>query len=121
MSHDPFDALLRRTTVEISRRTAAEGGPLAALRPVLELIDNDEAEMALDELVHMIGWFRIRLLPAEHDRLAVVAAHWNAVESLPDRAPPPRRSPQPSPRRNRKSAPAAQEPEHPDERGGSAP
>lgn len=79
---DSPDALLSATTRCIARRVAGEKGPATALRSVLELIDNDEAELALDDLARVIEYFRIPILRREYDQLVTAATRLNSLDSL---------------------------------------
>ncbi|MFF5638196.1 hypothetical protein [Streptomyces sp. NPDC012825] len=76
------DALLRATVVAIARRTAENPGLAGALQSVLELIDNDEAELALDHLARSVKYHRIPVLREEYDRLVAEAARLDSEDSL---------------------------------------
>ncbi|MFI6421897.1 hypothetical protein ACIBG6_31365 [Streptomyces sp. NPDC050842] len=76
------DALLRATVVTIARRTAEDPRPAGALQSVLELVDNDEAELALDHLARSVDYHRIPLLREEYDRLVAEAACLGSEDSL---------------------------------------
>ncbi len=79
---DSPDALLRSAAADIARRMTEEPRPAGALRSVLELIDNDEAELALDELARVIEYFRIPVLRTEYDRLVAAATRLACMDSL---------------------------------------
>ncbi|MFD5494532.1 hypothetical protein ACFYY3_05595 [Streptomyces sp. NPDC001812] len=79
---DSPDALLHATTEGIARRVTGEKGPATALRSVRELIDNDEAELALDDLARVIEYFRIPILRVEYDQLVTAATLLNSMDSL---------------------------------------
>ncbi|MGC5343944.1 hypothetical protein [Streptomyces sp. DT171] len=64
--------LLRSTAETIARRSAMEKNAASALRSVIDMIDNDEAELALDDLAHVIECFRIPVLRTEYDQLAAL-------------------------------------------------
>ncbi|MFJ3582753.1 hypothetical protein ACIPPS_11030 [Streptomyces sp. NPDC090127] len=68
------DALLRATVVAIASRTTDDPRPAGALRSVLELIDNDEAELALDHLARSVEYHQIPVPREEYDRLVAEAA-----------------------------------------------
>ena len=76
------DALLRATVVAIARRTVGDPRPAEALLSVLELIDNDEAELALDHLMRSVEYHRIPVLREEYDRLVAEAARLDSEDSL---------------------------------------
>ncbi|MFJ9896649.1 hypothetical protein ACIQPR_25310 [Streptomyces sp. NPDC091280] len=48
------------------------------------MIENDETDMAIDNLAHVIVCFRLSLRPAEYDRLVAAAEQLDAVDSLTD-------------------------------------
>ncbi|MFI8351092.1 hypothetical protein [Streptomyces sp. NPDC085596] len=74
--------LLRSVAGNIAQRVRGEKPPSTALGSVVALIDNDEVELALDELVRVIGYFRIPVLRAEYERLLVAAERLDSVGSL---------------------------------------
>ncbi|MYU21991.1 hypothetical protein [Streptomyces sp. SID8352] len=76
------DALLRSTTENIARRASEQNHYSASLGSILELIDNDEVELALDELARVVEYFRIPILRSEYDRLATVATLLDSMDSL---------------------------------------
>lgn len=76
------DTLLRATVVAIARRTAEGSRPAEALHSVLELIDNDEAELALDHLTRSVEYHRIPVLREEYDRLIAEAVRLDSEDSL---------------------------------------
>ncbi|MDI9832065.1 hypothetical protein [Streptomyces sp. KAU_LT] len=79
---DSPEALLRSTTEALARRLTQRNTPVPALTSVLELIDNDEAELALDELVRVVEYFRIPVSRAEYDQLVTAAMHLDSMDSL---------------------------------------
>ncbi|MFE5399275.1 hypothetical protein ACFQ9U_32525 [Streptomyces sp. NPDC056568] len=79
---DSPDAFLRSATEGIARRVTGEKSPATALRSVLELVDNDEAELALDELARVIEYFRIPIRPEEYDQLEAAATRLYSMDSL---------------------------------------
>lgn len=46
------------------------------------MIDNDEAELAVDDLVRVIEYYGIRILRTEYDQIAAAAAQLHALDSL---------------------------------------
>ncbi|WEH41710.1 hypothetical protein [Streptomyces sp. AM 2-1-1] len=76
------EALLYDTARDIGRRRAEEGGPVGSMASVLRSLENDEAELALDDLAHMIEYFRIPVHPAEYDRLVAVATALDSLDVL---------------------------------------
>ncbi|MFB8109712.1 hypothetical protein [[Kitasatospora] papulosa] len=79
---DSPDALLYSTTEDIARRLVEEGRPITSMTSVLELIDNDETELALDELVRIIEYFRISIMQEEYSRLVAAATRLDSMDSL---------------------------------------
>ncbi|MFF0382298.1 DUF4304 domain-containing protein [Streptomyces sp. NPDC004286] len=74
--------LLRSVVEDIAVRVRGEKGPADALRSVVGLLDNDEVELALDDLARVVAYYRIRLLRAEYERLVLVAGRVGAEDSL---------------------------------------
>ncbi|MGV9320517.1 hypothetical protein [Streptomyces sp. NPDC003660] len=74
--------LLRSVVRDIAVRVRGEKGPASALRSVVALVDNDEVELAVDDLARVVTYFRIRLLRAEYERLVLVADRVGAGDSL---------------------------------------
>ncbi|MEU6387589.1 hypothetical protein ABZ847_28980 [Streptomyces bauhiniae] len=74
--------LVRAAAESISARLAGEKGPTAALRSVVHMADNDEAELAVDDLARVIEYHRIRILRTEYDQIAAAAAQLGALDSL---------------------------------------
>lgn len=79
---DSPDALLYSTTEGIARRLVKEGRPGTSMTSVLELIDNDETELALDELVRVIEYFRISIMQKEYSCLVAAATRLDSMDSL---------------------------------------
>ncbi|MEU7663654.1 hypothetical protein [Streptomyces lincolnensis] len=85
---DPHDVpgspgvLVRAVAESIARRSAGEKGPVGALRSVVDMVDNDEAELAVDDLVRVIAHFGIRIVRREYDDLVAAASRLDAMDSL---------------------------------------
>ncbi|MER5375895.1 hypothetical protein [Streptomyces sp. NPDC002553] len=76
------DENLRSLTEGIARRVADEKRPAHALRSVVSMIDNDEAELAVDDLARAIEYYRVPILRAEYDQLLEVATRLDSLDSL---------------------------------------
>ncbi|MGW4839674.1 hypothetical protein [Streptomyces globisporus] len=76
------DDLLRASVVAVARRTAENPRPAEALQSVLELIDQDEAEFALEHFARSVEYYRIPVLREEYDRLVAEAARLDSEDSL---------------------------------------
>jgi hypothetical protein len=76
------DELIRAVAESISGRPAGEKGSAAALRSVVHIVDNDEAELAVDDLARVIDHHRIRILRTEYDQIAAAATQLGALDSL---------------------------------------
>ncbi|MGW4286738.1 hypothetical protein ACWEIK_07360 [Streptomyces sp. NPDC004673] len=74
--------LLRSVVRDIAVRVRGEKRPASALRSVVALVDNDEVELAVDDLARVVAYYRIRLLRAEYERLVLVAGRVGAGDSL---------------------------------------
>ncbi|KUO20099.1 hypothetical protein AQJ91_16260 [Streptomyces dysideae] len=79
---DSPDVLIRSAAASIAGRLAGEKGPVEALRSVVHMVDNDEAELAVDDLVRVIEFFGIRIRRTEHDQIVAAAAQLDALDSL---------------------------------------
>jgi hypothetical protein len=85
---DPHDipespgALVRAVAESLARRSAGEKGPVGALRSVVDMVDNDEAELAVDDLARVIAHFRLRVPRTEYDDLVAAASRLDAMDSL---------------------------------------
>ncbi|MBV7698354.1 hypothetical protein [Streptomyces sp. TRM70350] len=79
---DSPEVLIRAAAESITGRLTGEKGPIAALRSIVHMVDNDEAELAVDDLVRVIKCYRIRILRREHDQIAAAAAQLDALDSL---------------------------------------
>ncbi|AIS02261.1 hypothetical protein SGLAU_31635 [Streptomyces glaucescens] len=79
---DAPDALVRAAARSIAGRLAGEKGPAGALRSVVHMVDNDEAELAVDDLARVIASYRIRISRTEYEQIAAAAAQLGALDSL---------------------------------------
>ncbi|MEU5046276.1 hypothetical protein [Streptomyces griseorubiginosus] len=79
---DSPDELIRAAAESILRRLAGEKVPEAALRSVVHMVDNDEAELAVDDLARAIEYHRIRIQRKEYDQIAAAAEQLGALDSL---------------------------------------
>ncbi|MGC5567893.1 hypothetical protein ACPYPG_34325 [Streptomyces sp. FR-108] len=78
------DSLIRSAAESITRRMAKGGRSIPALTSIIELVGNDETELALDEIGRVIEYFRIPILRTEYDQLFSAAAQLDSVDSLTD-------------------------------------
>lgn len=76
------DELIRAAAESVAGRLAGEKRPAAALRSVVHMVDNDEAELAVDDLARVIEHHRIRILRTEYAQIAAAAAELGALDSL---------------------------------------
>ncbi|MFI8193259.1 hypothetical protein ACIF8T_31540 [Streptomyces sp. NPDC085946] len=79
---DAPEALIRAAAHSIAGRLAGEKGPVSALRSVVHMVDNDEADLAVDDLARVIASYRIRLLRTEHAWIVAAAARLGAPDPL---------------------------------------
>ena len=75
-------ALVRSVAESIARRSAGEKGPVGALQSVVHMVDNDETDLAVDDLVRVIAHFRIGVRRAEYDDIVAAASRLDALDSL---------------------------------------
>ncbi|MFK4102478.1 hypothetical protein ACI2L1_20815 [Streptomyces sp. NPDC019531] len=76
------DSLTRSVAESIARRIADQTRPARSLASVVNLIENDETEEALDDLAHVIEYFRISIHRTEYDQLVAAAEQLDAMDSL---------------------------------------
>ncbi|MFJ3423061.1 MULTISPECIES: hypothetical protein [unclassified Streptomyces] len=76
------DSLIRSVAESIARRIADQTRPVRSLASVVKLVENDEADEALDDLAHVIEFFRISVHRAEYDQLVAAAQQLDAMDSL---------------------------------------
>ena len=80
-------AALTRSVAEsiarrITRHLADQKIPARSLASVVNLVENDETEEALDDLAHVIAYFRISIHRTEYDQLVAAAQQLDAMDSL---------------------------------------
>ena len=75
---------IRAVVDALKQRTAAREERVRALDSVLHLVANDEAEIAIDHLVHTANAFRLPLRQDEHDRLMAAAARLDHADGVTD-------------------------------------
>ncbi|MDV9177381.1 hypothetical protein R6V09_45545 [Streptomyces sp. W16] len=78
------EALIRSVAESLARRAVVDARPARSLATVVELVENDETDMALDDLAHVIECFRIPIHRAEYDQLVAAAEQLDAMDSLTD-------------------------------------
>lgn len=81
--HSP-DVLIRSAAESIKQRMAEEKRRTRSLASVINLVDNDEVEMALDHLAHVIEYLRVPILRTEYDQLVSAAEQLDSMDSLID-------------------------------------
>ncbi len=81
-SPNSSDALIRSVAESIARRIADQSRPARSLATVIDLVENDEADMALDDLAHVIEYFRISIHRTEYDQLVAAAQQLDEMDSL---------------------------------------
>ncbi len=78
------DSLIRSVAESIARRIADQKVPVRSLASIVDLVENDEADEALDDLAHVIEYFGISIHRAEYDQLVSAAEQLDAMDSLID-------------------------------------
>ncbi|WP_217131035.1 hypothetical protein [Streptomyces sp. AC558_RSS880] len=76
------DALVRSVAESIALRTTGRRQPSGALESVVELVEADEADMAVDHLARVIDHYRIPILQTEYDRLVSAATQLDSLDSI---------------------------------------
>ncbi|GGZ31268.1 hypothetical protein GCM10010387_26370 [Streptomyces inusitatus] len=81
---DPAGAIIRSVASRMARRLAGRPLPVGALSSVMELTENDETEMAMDEIGRVIEYYRLPVLRAEYGELLLAAEQLDSLDSLTD-------------------------------------
>jgi hypothetical protein len=76
------EALIRSVAGSLARRPVVDARPARSLATVIELVENDETDLALDNIAHVIECFRICIHRAEYDQLVAAAEQLDAMDSL---------------------------------------
>ncbi|MFJ4002962.1 hypothetical protein ACIPWL_05805 [Streptomyces sp. NPDC090023] len=79
---DSTKDLLRSVVEDIASRVRGQKGPADALRSVFALVDNDEVELAVNDLARVVSYYRVPLLRAEYEWLVLVAEWVGAGDLL---------------------------------------
>ena len=76
------EALIRSVVQSLTRRAGIDARPVRSLATVIDLIENDETDMAIDDLAHVIVCFRLPIHRAEYDQLVAAAQELDELDSL---------------------------------------
>lgn len=75
---------IRAVVDALKQRASARGETAPALDSVLELVANDEAEIAIDYLINTANAFRLPMRQDEYDRLISAATRLDYADSVTD-------------------------------------
>ncbi|MFD7690462.1 hypothetical protein [Streptomyces sp. NPDC059781] len=76
------DALVRSVAESIALRTTGRRQPTGALESVVDLVEADEADMAVDHLARVIDHYRLPIFRTEYDRLVSAATQLDSLDSI---------------------------------------
>ncbi|MGW1206293.1 hypothetical protein [Streptomyces cyaneofuscatus] len=81
---DPSGALIRSVALRMIRRLADQPQVVSALSSVVDMVENDEAELAMDDVGLLIQFFRFPVLRSEYQDLVRAAQQLDSLESFTD-------------------------------------
>jgi hypothetical protein len=81
---DAPGAIIRSVALRMARRLADQPMPVSALASVVQMVENDEAELAMDDIGLMIQYYRFPVLRSEYEELVFAAEQLDSLDSLTD-------------------------------------
>jgi len=81
---DPPGALIRSVALRMARRLADRPKPVSALTSVVHMVENDETELAMDDIGLLIQYYQFPVLRLEYEDLLLVAEQLDSLDSLTD-------------------------------------
>lgn len=81
---DPSGALIRSVALRMSRRLADRPQLVGALSSVVDMVENDETELAMDDIGLLIQFFQFPVLRSEYQDLVRAAQQLDSLDSLTD-------------------------------------
>ncbi|MEU9710447.1 hypothetical protein AB0E21_17815 [Streptomyces sp. NPDC047967] len=79
---EPPGDIIRSVALRMARRLAEHAQPVRALASVVHMVENDETELAMDDIGLLIQWFQFPVLRSEYEDLVLAAEQLNSLESL---------------------------------------
>ncbi|MCX4681124.1 hypothetical protein OG413_38635 [Streptomyces sp. NBC_01433] len=81
---DPPGAIIRSVALRMVRRLADQPNPVSALTSVVHMVENDETELAMDDIGLLIQYYQFPVLRSEYEDLVLAAEQLNSLDSLTD-------------------------------------
>ncbi|MFH8378053.1 hypothetical protein [Streptomyces cyaneofuscatus] len=81
---DPSGALIRSVALRMIRRLADQPGLVSALSSVVDMVENDETDLALDDIGMVIHYSQFPVLRSEYQDLVHAAQLLDSLDSLTD-------------------------------------
>ncbi|MFF2699991.1 hypothetical protein ACFVUQ_16670 [Streptomyces cyaneofuscatus] len=81
---DPSGAIVRSVALRMIRRLADQPELARPLSTVVDMVENDEAELALDDIVMVIKFSPFPVLRSEYEDLRRAAQQLDSLDSLTD-------------------------------------
>jgi len=81
---DPSGALIRSVALRMIRRLADQPQPVSALSSVVDMVENDETDLAMDDIGLLIQYFQFPVLRSEYQDLVRAAQQLDFLESFTD-------------------------------------
>ncbi|WP_433399032.1 hypothetical protein [Streptomyces sp. CA-146814] len=81
---DPPGALVRSVALRMIRRLADRPQPVSALTSVVHMVENDETDVAMDDIGMLIQYFQFSVLRSEYEDLVRAAEQLDSLDSLTD-------------------------------------
>lgn len=81
---DPPGAVIRSVALRMVRRLADRPQPVSALTSVVDMVENDETELAMDDIGLLIQHFQFPVVRSEYEDLVHAARLLDSLDSLTD-------------------------------------
>ncbi|MEU1169734.1 hypothetical protein [Streptomyces microflavus] len=81
---DPPGAVIRSVALRMVRRLADRPQAVSALASVVDMVENDEAELAMDDIGLLIQHFQFPVVRSEYEDLVHAARLLDSLDSLTD-------------------------------------
>lgn len=81
---DPSGALVRSVALRMIRRLADRPELVSALSSVVEMVENDETDLAMDDIGLVIQFSQFPVLRSEYQDLVRAARQLDSLDSLTD-------------------------------------
>ncbi|MFJ8402687.1 hypothetical protein ACIQ9K_19695 [Streptomyces microflavus] len=81
---DPPGAVIRSVALRMVRRLADRPQAVSALTSVVDMVENDETELAMDDIGLLIQHFQFPVVRSEYEDLVHAAQLLDSLDSLTD-------------------------------------